>query len=118
MKQNIIKEKSSAFAVRVVNLSRHLKKKKVEVALMNQLLRSGTSVAANVYEATMAISKKEFSAKISLSLKEARETSFWLKLLYDTSTLSGEEYDSISRDCEELEKILFSIVKKTRMSNE
>ena len=95
MKQNIILEKSQAFAIRIVNLSRHLKKKKVEVILINQLLRSGTSIGANVFEATVSISKKEFTSKISISLKEARETTFWLKVLFDTKTISEKEYLSI-----------------------
>ena len=109
MKNNIILEKSSAFAVRIVNLSRHLKKNRTEAVLINQILRSGTSIAANVHEATMAISKKEFYSKMSVALKEARESSFWLKLLYDTNTLTDKEYCSISAECSELEKILWSI---------
>jgi four helix bundle protein len=118
MKQNIIAEKSAAFAVRIVNLSRHLKKRKVEAILINQLLRSGTSIAANVQEAIAAFSKKDFSGKISVSLKEARETSYWLNLLFNTKTISESEYRSISKDAEELEKILFSILKKTRSNIE
>ena len=114
MKQNIILEKSAAFAVRIVNLTRHLKKKRVEAVLTNQLLRSGTSVAANVHEAVVAISKAEFSAKISISLKEARETNFWLKVLADTKTITEKEYESIACDCTELEKILFAIIKTAR----
>ena len=115
MKQNIIREKSAVFAVRIVNLNRHLRKQKVEAVLTNQILRSGTSIAANVQEATAAISKDDFSAKISISLKEARETNFWLKVLADTKTISELQYKSISADCTELEKILFSIMKSTRM---
>jgi four helix bundle protein len=118
MKQNIIAEKSAAFAVRIVNLTRHLRKKKVEAVLVNQLLRSGTSVAANVHEATVSISKDEFASKMSISLKESRETSFWLKVLLDTKTISDKEYQSIAADCTELEKILFSIMKKVRANKE
>jgi four helix bundle protein len=118
MKENIILQKSSAFAVRIVNLTRILRKKKVEAVLVNQLLRSGTSVAANVHEATVAMTKDDFSAKISISLKESRETSFWLKVLLDTRTISDKEYNSIAKDCTELEKILFSIMKKVRINKE
>ena len=118
MKHNIIAEKSSVFAVRIVNLTRLLRKKKVEAVLINQLLRSGTSVAANVHEATVSISKDEFAAKISISLKESRETNFWLKVLFDTKTISDKEYDSISHDCTELEKILFSTMKKVRINKQ
>ena len=118
MKPNIIVEKSSVFAVRIVNLTRYLKKHKVEATLLNQLLRSGTSIAANVQEAVGAISKKEFSAKISISLKEARETNFWLKVLFNTKTISERQYASIAQDCSELEKILFAIMKTTRINEE
>ena len=114
MKPNIIAEKSADFAVRIVNLTRHLKKKRVEAILTNQLLRSGTSIAANVQEAVAAVSKNDFIAKISISLKEARETSYWLRLLYNTRTISEAEYKSISKDSDELEKILFSILKSAR----
>ena len=114
MKQNIIAEKSVAFAVRIVNLSRYLKTQKTESILLNQILRSGTSIAANVQEATMSMSKKEFYSKMSVSLKEARETNFWLKVLYETQTLKDKEFESMSRECEEIEKILFSILKTMR----
>jgi len=109
MKQNVILEKSTNFAVRIVDLSRYLKKKRAEGVLVNQLLRSGTSVSANVHEATVSFTKKEFAAKISIALKEARETNFWLRILFKTATLSEKEFDSISEDCTELEKILFLI---------
>jgi four helix bundle protein len=117
MKQNVIAEKSAAFAVRIVNLTRQLRKRKVESVLINQLLRCGTSIAANVHEATVAISKNEFSAKMSISLKEARETSFWIKVLFDTKTITDKEYFSLAQDSDELEKILFSIVKTSRLKN-
>ena len=116
MKQNLVAEKSAAFSVRIVNLSRYLKKARVEAILINQLLRSGTSIGANVQEAVAAVSKNDFSVKISISLKEARETSYWLKLLFNTKNISETEFKSISKDAEELEKILFAILKKTRMN--
>jgi four helix bundle protein len=118
MKENVIKEKSAKFAAQVVNFSRELRKRKVEPVLINQLLRSGTSIGANVEEAMGSISKKEFSAKMSISFKEARETNYWLKLLLETNTIAGEEYKLLTEECNELEKILFSILRTTRMSNE
>jgi four helix bundle protein len=114
MNANIIADKSSSFAVRVVNLTRFLKKNKVEAILINQLLRSGTSIAANVHEASASFTRKEFSAKLSISLKEARETNYWLKLLFDSKTISEKEYKSISDDCNELEKILFVILRTVK----
>ena len=104
--------------MRIVNLTRYLKTKKVESALTNQILKSGTSIAANVEEAIASISRKEFSAKMSISFKEARETRYWLKLLLETQTISVDEYNLLTEECNELEKILFSILKTTRMNNE
>ena len=118
MKKNVIREKSYSFAVRIVNLTRYLKTKKVESVLTNQILKSGTSIAANVEEAIASISRKKFSAKMSISFKEARETRYWLKLLLETQTISVDEYNLLAEECNELEKILFSILKTTRMSNE
>lgn len=118
MKENVIREKSYSFAVRIVNLTRYLKTKKVESVFTNQILKSGTSIAANVEEAVASISRKEFSAKISISFKEARETNYWLKLLLETHTISVDEYNLLAEECNELEKILFSILKTTRINNE
>jgi four helix bundle protein len=117
MKQNIIREKTADFAIRIVELTRYLKMKKVEGVFINQLLRSGTSVSANVHEATVSFTKKEFAAKISIALKEARETNFWLKVLVNTNSLNQKEFNSISQDCPEIEKILFAILKIMRKAN-
>ena len=117
MKYNIIQEKSLLFSVRIVKLSRYLKRNKKEAVLSNQILKSGTSVAANVAEAIASISKAEFSAKISISYKEAQETKYWLKLLFQTESISEMQYISMLNDCEEILKILFSILKKTRINN-
>ena len=114
MKKNIIREKSADFGVRIVELARYLKKNKAEAVLINQILRSGTSVSANIHEATVSFTKKEFASKISIALKEARETNFWLQLLVKTNTLTKKEFGSISSDCLEIEKILFSILKTMR----
>jgi four helix bundle protein len=118
MRENVIRVKSYAFALRIINLTRYLKNKKVETSISNQILKSGTSIAANVEEAVAAISKAEFSAKISISFKEARETHFWLRLLKDTKSISQNQFDSLSKECEEILKILWGILKKTRMKNE
>jgi four helix bundle protein len=115
MRENVIRDKSYSFALRIVNLARYLKTKKVESVLLNQILKSGTSIAANVEEAVASISKAEFSSKISISFKEARETHFWLRLLKDTGSISQNEFDSLITDCEEILKILWGILKNTRM---
>jgi four helix bundle protein len=115
MKYNIIQEKSFSFSVRIVNLTRYLKAKKKEAVLSNQILKSGTSIAANVAEAIGSISKSEFSSKISISYKEAQETKFWLNLLVKTESISEKQHKSLINDCEEILKILFTILKKNRI---
>jgi|ERR1035438_8097797 four helix bundle protein len=115
MKKNIIKEKSEAFGVRIIKLSRYLKSKKTESVLCNQVLKSGTSIAANIAEATAAISRAEFSVKMSISYKEANETLCWLKLLAETNSITQEQFASLEADGTELIKILYSILKTTRM---
>ncbi len=107
MRRNIIKEKSYAFSVRIVKFSRELRNRKVEAVLINQVLKSGTSIAANVEEGVAGISKAEFSMKLSISYKEAKETSCWLRLLKDTNSISSVEYDSLNKDLEEISKILW-----------
>ena len=83
--------------------------------MITQLLRSGTSIGANIDEACAGISKKEFSMKLSISYKEAKETVYWLKLLRDSGIISTEEYNSLFLDCDEILKILWVILKKTRI---
>jgi len=116
MKENVIKVKSYQFALKIVKLTKLLKEKKTEAAIINQLLRSGTSIGANVEEAIAGISKAEFSMKLSISYKEAKETLYWLKLLKDTGTISSEDYNFYYQDCDEILRILWAILKKTRMS--
>ena len=111
---NIIEEKSFAFAVRIVNLYRHLNETKKEFVLAKQLLRSGTSIGANVAEAEQAQSTPDFVSKMSIALKEASETKYWIRLLASTSYLTEAESVSILNDCVELEKILVSIIKSTK----
>lgn len=114
MKENIIKDKSFQFAVRIVNMYKYLRDKKKENILSRQLLRSGTSIGANVCEAEHAQSTDDFIHKLNIALKEANETEYWLKLLLHTEYLSAEEYESINSDCKELNKILVSIIKTTK----
>ena len=111
--KNIIEIKSFNFAVRIVKLNQYLTKKK-EFVLSNQILRSGTSIGANVAEAEQAQSTADFISKMSISLKEVAETKYWLRLLKETKFISQKEFDSIFNDCVELEKILVSIIKSTK----
>ena len=111
---NIIEEKSFAFAIRIVNLYKHLNEAKKEVVLSKQLLRSGTSIGANVAEAEQAQSTPDFVSKMSIALKEASETKYWIRLLASTNYITEAETASILNDCVELEKILVSIVKSSK----
>ena len=111
---NIVEEKSFAFAVRIVNLYKHSNETKKEFILSKQLLRSGTSIGANVAEAEQAQSKPDFLSKMSIALKEASETKYWIKLLASTDYLTEAEFVYILNDCVELEKILVSIIKSTK----
>lgn len=111
---NVILEKSKAFAVRIVKLYKHLSESQREFILSKQVVRSGTSIGANVREATQGFSRKDFTAKMSIALKEAVETEYWLELLYETEYLTKPEYDSMQRDCGEVARLLTAIVKNTR----
>lgn len=117
MKENIIQQKSFAFAIRVVNAYKHLQTEKKEFVLSKQLLRCGTSIGANVEEAIGGQSKKDFIAKISIAYKEARETKYWVKLLIATLYLDEKEADSILNDAEELCKIMASILVSSKQNN-
>ena len=114
---NLIADKSMDFAVRIVNLYRYLKAEKSEYVLSKQLLRSGTSIGANIHEAVNAQSKADFIAKMYIALKEASETEYWLKLLARTDYLTRQQADSILKDCVELIKILVSIIKTTKKNS-
>ena len=113
MSENIISKKSFDFAVRTVNLYKHLTAEKKEFVLSKQLLRCGTSIGANVSEAQRAQSKADFVSKMSIALKEANETYYWLRLLHSTDYLTDKEFQSMETDIDEIIAILVSICKKT-----
>lgn len=113
MAENAVLGKSKRFAVRIVNLYKYLCKSKNEYILSKQLLRSGTSIGANIAEAECGISKKDFLAKMYIAFKESAETKYWLDLLYETKYITKEQYESIVADCIELHKILSAITKTT-----
>ena len=112
---NVIESKSFSFAVRIVKLCRNLQSDNKEFVLSKQLLRSGTGIGANVAESQQAQSRADFISKLSIALKEAVETNYWLRLLYATDYLSSTEYSSVITDCKELEKLLTAILKTTRL---
>lgn len=108
---NIVSEKSLAFAIRIVRLYQHLVQEKNEYVLSKQILKSGTSVGANIREALRGQSRKDFATKMNISLKEINETEYWLELLYKTDYLNFKEFSDIFKDCRELTNLLASIVK-------
>ncbi|MFT3912176.1 MAG: four helix bundle protein [Ferruginibacter sp.] len=113
-KQNLILEKSYAFGLRIIKLHAHLKKQKAERDLIAQLLRAGTSIGANVEEAIGAQSKADFIHKLSIAYKEARETSYWLRLLRDSGMIENKLCTSFIKDSEEIKKILTAILIATK----
>ncbi len=110
-RENTVKVKSKKFAVRIVNLYKFLCDTKNEYVLSKQILRSGTSIGANIAESECAISKKDFLNKIYIALKECVETIYWLDLLKETEYISTDQYNSLHLDCEELRKMLSSTTK-------
>ncbi len=112
--ENVVQAKSYAFAVRIVKLYQHLSGDKREYVLSKQVLRSGTSIGANIEESIGGQSRADFIAKLSIAYKEARETSYWLRLLRDTDYLTAAQFESIHEDSLELCRIISAIQKSTK----
>ncbi len=115
--ENVIVIKSKAFAIRIVKLSKYLNDNKKEYVLSKQILKSGTSIGANVKEAIRGQSKADFYAKMNIALKEASETEYWLEILNETDYIDNVLFESIYADCRELIKILISITKTQKCSS-
>jgi len=111
MKDNIIQTKTFEFAVRIINLYKFLSTEKKEFVVSKQVLRSGTSIGANVEEAIGGQSKNDFSAKLAIAYKEARETKYWLRLLHATEYIDNQMFESLMNDMEEILRIIGSIQK-------
>ncbi len=118
MAESILKTKSYEFALRIVSITRQLADERREYVLTKQLLRSGTSIGANVEEANQAESRKDFVHKLSIALKEASETNYWLRLLRDSRTLETETADSMIADCEQIQKILTASIRTIKRGNQ
>ena len=110
MADSILREKSKAFAKDIVFLCRQLRENKVEGVLINQLLKSGTSIGANVHEAQYAQGTKDFISKFEIALTECNESEYWLELLYETNSITKAEFDDFQRKCVELRRMLVSSV--------
>ena len=118
MKENIIMDKSFAFSVRIVNLYKYLCQEKKEYTISKQIYKSGTSIGANIAEAQRAQSTADFVAKMKIALKEANETQYWLRLLFETKYITDREFKSVHDDLVEILKILTSICKHYPQSNQ
>lgn len=114
---NVIITKSVEFAVRIAKLYRYLTEQKHEYVMSKQLLRAGTSIGANAFEAVDGQSKADFISKMNIALKEANETMYWLTVLHRADILSDSEFESINKDAVEIKKILTSIVKNSKETN-
>ena len=115
MRENPVVEKSKAFALRIVRMYQYLYEIQKEFVMSKQVLRSGTSIGANIREGQRAQSKPDFFSKLNISLKEAEETAYWLELLYEGGYLTKDEFSSIYADNEEIIRLLVSITKKQKM---
>jgi four helix bundle protein len=118
VKKSVLKEKSYAFAIRIVYLYKQIIQEHKEYVLSKQVLRSGTAIGALICEAIFAQSKPDFISKLSISVKEANETIYWLTLLKDTDFIDEKVYISLHKDCEELLKMLISSLNTLKKKNE
>ncbi len=118
MNQSTAMEKSKAFAIRIIRMYQYLIEKKHEYVLSKQVLRSGTSIGANIAEATCASSRKDFAAKLYIAFKECSETLYWLELLYETDYITEAMYRSIRKDCDELYRLLSASTRTVRKNVE
>ena len=112
--ENVIKDKSMEFSVRIVRLYKFLSEHQREHVMSKQILRSGTSIGANVREAVYGQSRKDFVSKMSIALKEAAETEYWLELLHKTEYLQQDAFESVMADCQEICKLLTAIVRSSK----
>ena len=117
MKENALLDKSKKFALRIIKLYKYLNENKREHILSKQLLRSGTSIGANLNEAAFAQSRADFQAKLFISQKECAETEYWLELLHESDYINKSEFDSIYEDCQELMRLLVASTKTIQGKN-
>lgn len=117
MKENALLDKSKKFALRIINLYKYLNENKREHILSKQLLRSGTSIGANLKEAAFAQSRADFQAKLFIAQKECAETEYWLELLHESEYINKSEFDSIYEDCQELMRLLVASTKTIQGKN-
>lgn len=118
MKENVLIDISKEFAVSIVNLCTDIKEHRKSNVLLNQLLRSGTSVGANIHEANYAASKADFINKLQIALKECYETDYWLSLFKETNIITEEEYKSMYAKCSKIRKLLIASITTAKQNRE
>jgi len=117
MKENVLIDKSIDFASRIIKLCRYLESNQKEHIISKQIIRSGTSIGANINEAQYGNSKSDFIAKLHISLKETAETEYWLRLLYKSEFIDDKMFESLYADCIELKKLLISSINTAKENN-
>lgn len=117
MKENILIDKSIDFAARIVKLNEYLVKNKKGLTIARQIIRSGTSIGANINEANYGQSTADFISKMHIALKETAETEYWIKLLFKTEFIDKKLYDSLIQDCIEIKKILIASINTAKENN-
>ncbi len=118
MKNEVVQNKSKKFALRIVKLGQYLTVQRKEFIITKQVVRSGTSIGANVAEAECAFSEKDFLAQMYIAYKETAETIYWLDLLFESGYITNRQYGSLMNDCKELKRLLSSITKTMRENTE
>ena len=117
MKDNILTDKSISFAARIIKLQRYLIKNKKETVISKQIVRSGTSIGANINEANYGQSKADFISKLHIALKETAETEYWLRLLVESQLLTNEEGESLLKDCLEIKRVLIASINTAKKNS-
>ncbi len=117
MKENVLMDKSIEFAARIIKLSDYLSKNKKEHIISKQVVRSGTSIGANISEAQYGQSKADFSSKLHIALKETAETEYWLRLLYKSDYIDDSQFNSLFNECLDLKRMLISSINTVKQNN-
>ncbi len=118
LEDNVTFNKALDFSVRIVNLYKYLREEKGETVISKQVLRSGTSIGANISEALAAESKDDFIHKVHISFKEGNETKYWLLLLYRTGFINEKEFNSLANDCQELRRLMAAIIRTAKKNKD
>jgi four helix bundle protein len=118
LEDNVTFNKALDFSVRIVNLYKYLREEKGETVISKQVLRSGTSIGANISEALAAESKDDFLHKVHISFKEGNETKYWLLLLYRTGFINEKEFNSLANDCQELRRLMAAIIRTAKKNKD